>query len=184
MDSLSKTLPGTSGRMKFLPLGFALLLTQCAAPTPPAAPNAAGVAPDFRLQEVSGKAVALRELRGKVVYLDFWYSGCRPCLAEAPASSKLKRAFLGRDVVFLYVSTDTNINQWRQTIDKFALAGPNSVHLFDPEGWHAARAYQVQGFPTYLLISRDGRILSRNAPRPSEGAKTVAALEQALAAEI
>ena len=140
-------------------------------------------APDFRLQEASGATVSLRELRGKVIYLDFWYSGCRPCLAEAPAAGELKRTFLGKDVVFVYISIETVIESWREVIAKHALASPNSVHLFDPEGWHAARAYGVQGFPTYMIIGRDGRVINGMAPRPSDGKKTVAALEQALAAK-
>ena len=43
-----------------------------------------------------------------------------------------------------------------------------------------ARAYGVQSIPAYWLIGRDGRILQKDARRPSEGAKTAAALEAAL----
>ena len=128
----------------------------------------------------TGKAVALQDFRGKVVYVDFWYSGCRPCLAEAPAADRLKRRFLGKDVVFLYISTETVVEGWRASIVAHGLNGPNSVHLIDPEGWHAARSYRVQGFPTYFLIGRDGSLLQRDASRPSAGRATVRAIEQAL----
>ncbi|QKG56657.1 TlpA family protein disulfide reductase [Hymenobacter sp. BRD128] len=138
-------------------------------------------APDFRLMDTAGKAVDLRDLRGKVVYLDFWYSGCRPCLAEAPAADKLKQQFLGKDVVFVYVSIETNVGDWKQAVEKHHLTSSNSVHLIDPEGWHAARAYHVVGFPTYILIGRGGHIWQTEALRPSDGAKTVEALQQALA---
>lgn len=138
-------------------------------------------APDFRLMDTAGKAVALHDLRGKVVYLDFWYSGCRPCLAEAPAADKLKQQFLGQDVVFVYISIETNVDGWKQAVEKHHLASANSVHLIDPEGWHAARAYHVVGFPTYMIIGRDGRIWQTEAPRPSDGSQTVAALKHALA---
>ncbi|RZK40433.1 MAG: TlpA family protein disulfide reductase, partial [Hymenobacter sp.] len=84
--------------------------------------------PDFRLMDTSGRAVALRDLRGKVVYLDFWYSGCRPCLAEAPAAAKLKQQFAGQEVVFVYISIETNVDGWRQAIEKNSLAGPASIH--------------------------------------------------------
>lgn len=139
-------------------------------------------APAFRLIDTAGKAVALQDFNGKVVYLDFWYSGCKPCLAEAPAASTLKQQFLDKDVIFAYISTDTNVGFWRQTIEKFALNSTNSVHLLDPEGWHAARAYHIKGFPTYWIIGRDGRIWQKDAPRPSDGARTVALLKRALAA--
>ena len=138
-------------------------------------------APDFRLQEASGKVVTLQDFRGKVVYLDFWGSWCRPCLAEAPAAAQLKKQFLGRDILFVYISNETYFDGWLKTIEKYALASPNSVHLLDPEGKHAIRAYNVQGYPTYMIISRSGQVVNGMAPRPSDGRKTVAALERARA---
>lgn len=155
---------------------FLLLLSHCLAPTTP--PRT--LAPNFRLQDMRGKAVALQDFRGKVIYLDFWFSQCRPCLAEAPAAERLKKRFKDKEVVFLYISTDVVLDAWREAIAKHALAGPTSVHLCDPEGIHAARAYQVQGFPTYMIISKDGHLLQQDAPRPSAGRATELALEQAL----
>lgn len=139
------------------------------------------LAPEFRLRDASGQAVSLTDFRGKVVYLDFWYSHCAPCLAEAPAATVLKKQFAGREVVFLYVSIDHDAALWQRTLAKHSLAGPNSVHLLDAEGWQAARPFQVSGYPSYWIIGRDGRIWRGDAPRPSAGAATVAALEQALA---
>jgi thiol-disulfide isomerase/thioredoxin len=132
---------------------------------------------------MTGKAVTLQDFRGKIIYVDFWFSQCRPCLAEAPATEQLKKRFIGKDVVFLYISTDVVLADWRKTIATHSLSGPNSVHLLDPQGVHAVQAYQVQGFPTYMIISRDGHILQRDAPRPSAGKATEKALEQALQAK-
>jgi thiol-disulfide isomerase/thioredoxin len=152
-----------------------LFLSQCLTSSTPLA-----LAPNFRLQDMAGKAVALQDFRGKVVYVDFWFSQCIPCLAEAPAAQRLKKRFSDKEVVFLYISTDVVLEAWRAAIAKHALAGPSSVHLFDPEGIQAARAYQVEGFPTYMIISRDGHLLQRDAPRPSDGKAAERALKQAL----
>jgi thiol-disulfide isomerase/thioredoxin len=143
--------------------------------------QAGSLAPGFRLNNTEGKAVTLNDFRGKVVYLDFWYSSCRPCLAEAPAARVLKQKFLGQDVVFLYVSIDQGAALWRRTIATYALDGPNSVHVLDPEGWLAARPFQVPSYPSYWIIGRNGRIRRGDAPRPSAGPETAVALEQALA---
>lgn len=140
-------------------------------------------APDVLLRDETGKAVALHDFRGKVVYVDFWYSNCAPCLAEAPAATTLKKKFLGRDVVFLHISVDADQALWQRTMKKHALASPNSVHLLDPKGAKAATAFAVAGYPTYWIIGRDGLIWRSAAPRPSAGAETVSALEQALAAK-
>jgi peroxiredoxin len=139
------------------------------------------LAPEFSLRDASGKTVALQDFRGKVVYLDFWYSACKPCLAEAPAAVPLKKRFLGREVVFLYISVDQNPETWRRTLKKYPLTGANSVHLLDAKGDKAAKAFQVGSFPNYWIIGRNGRIWQNSAPRPSSGSEVVAALEKALA---
>ncbi|MCR5886401.1 TlpA family protein disulfide reductase [Hymenobacter sp. J193] len=138
-------------------------------------------APAFSLRSAQGKSVTLADFKGKVVYLDFWYSSCRPCLAEAPAAEKLKKQFLGRDVVFLYISVDRKAEEWQQAIRRFTLASSNSVHLLDPGAAKAASAYGVSSFPSYWVIGRDGRIWRGAAPRPSSGPEVVAVLEKALA---
>jgi thiol-disulfide isomerase/thioredoxin len=139
-------------------------------------------APAFSLPDMAGQLVALRELRGKVVYLDFWASWCSPCLAEMPASNALRQRFAGRDVVFVYISIDRQPAAWRQAVAARQLAGPTSVHLRADQEFASAvaQAYEVQSIPSYWLIGRDGRLIQKDAPRPSEGARTVAALEAAL----
>jgi peroxiredoxin len=139
-------------------------------------------APDFTLTDASGKTVSLRELRGKVVYLDFWASWCGPCLAEMPASNELRKQFAGREVAFVYISLDTKPAAWQQAVAARQLAGSNSVHLRADQEFASAvaLAYGVQSIPSYWLIGRDGRLVQNGAPRPSEGAKIAAALEAAL----
>ncbi|MCI1189240.1 TlpA family protein disulfide reductase [Hymenobacter sp. DH14] len=138
-------------------------------------------APAFTLLDNTGKKVSLADLRGKVLYLDFWGTWCAPCLQEMPASIELKQKMNGRDVAFVYISVGDKEEKWQQVLAAQHLLSPNSVHLRSPEGDDVASRYQVQVFPTYWLIGRDGRILTRTAPRPSAGAEAVAAIEQALA---
>ena len=138
-------------------------------------------APAFTLLDNTGKKVSLADLSGKVVYLDFWGTWCAPCLQEMPASIELKQKMVGRDVVFVYISVGDKEDKWQKVLATQNLTSPNSVHLRSPEGDDVANRYQVQVFPTYWLIGRDGRILTRTAPRPSTGAEAMAAIEQALA---
>ncbi|GAB3589472.1 TlpA family protein disulfide reductase [Hymenobacter daeguensis] len=137
-------------------------------------------APAFSLLSSEGKQVSLQDLRGKVVYLDFWGTWCKPCMQEMPASNELKKQFEGRDVAFVYISVGDKTEKWQQVLAAQHLTSPASIHLRSPEGDDTANRYQVQGYPTYWLIGRDGRIITRSAPRPSDGAAAVAAISAAL----
>ena len=105
-----------------------------------------------------------------------------PCIAEAPAGVELKKQFEGRDVVFLYISVDRRVEDWQKSLASHPLTSSNSVHLRDVAGTPDAvqGMYQANAIPDYWLIGRDGRIVQAHAPRPSDGTKTVAAIEAAL----
>ena len=139
-------------------------------------------APDFSATNLDGKIVKLSDLRGKLVYLDFWASWCKPCLHEIPAAKALHAAFRDRaaEVVFLNVSIDRNTAAWRKAIAQHGVEGLN---VRAPGGFEApvAKAYSTSSIPHYLLIGPDGRILDPSAPRPSRGARK--AIEAALGAK-
>jgi peroxiredoxin len=139
-------------------------------------------APAFTLRDNTGKNVALADLRGKVIYLDFWGSWCPPCMKElAGYSHALKDQFAGRDVVFVYISVGDAEAKWQKVLAAQHLTGPSSVHLRQPKDGQVVFDYQINSFPTYWLIDRAGRIIDMQAPPPSAGTKTVAAIERALA---
>jgi len=139
-------------------------------------------APAFTLLDNTGQNVALADLRGKVIYLDFWGSWCPPCMKELTGySHALKAQFAGRDVVFVYISVGDAEAKWQKVLAAQHLTGPSSVHLRQPKDGQVVFDYQINSFPTYWLIDRAGRIIDMQAPPPSAGAKTVAAIERALA---
>ena len=138
-------------------------------------------APAFTLLNHEGRQVSLSDLRGKVVYLDFWGTWCGPCMQEMPASLALRKKFEGRDVAFVYISVGDQEDKWQKVLAAEHLAGPASVHLRSTPQNDVASRYQVSRYPTYWLIGRDGCIINGQAPRPSEGETTVAAINTALA---
>ena len=124
-------------------------------------------APDFTLLDINGNEVSLSDFRGKVVYLKFWASWCGPCMRQVPPAAELKKRMANQpDLVFLYVSIDTDNNAWRSTVDAHGITG---IHMVTPGRERGAPAlYQVKWIPTFYIIGRDGNIFDNRPPQPSE----------------
>jgi len=100
-----------------------------------------------------GSRVSLRDLRGKVVLLDFWASWCAPCRAEAPIIDRVARHHEGKGVVVLGVTT--NDDDWMRAADFVKSHGIGYTTLFD-DGDHVANAFQVRELPTLVVIDAKG----------------------------
>jgi len=124
-------------------------------------------APDFTGRDINGEMVSLSDYRGQVVYLDFWASWCGPCVRELPHAKELKRKMANqRDLVFMYVSIDTDEESWRNTV---RLHGIEGVHMnFPGTGTGAPARFNIKAVPSFFIIGRDGRIFDNKAPRPSD----------------
>ena len=117
------------------------------------------------------------ELKGKVVYVDYWHTGCKPCLEEFEYMPLLKEKFKRhKDLVFLYLGKDRSAPgekfRWKKMIDKKNLSGFHyfmTYKKFDTS-WNESVNDNtiIQAFPHYLIIDRNGKILDNNAPRPSD----------------
>ncbi len=123
-------------------------------------------APEFTLTDINGEEVSLSDFRGQVVYLDFWASWCGPCMQQVPYARELKKRMEDHDdLVFLYISVDTDEEAWRSKVAEENIQG---VHLNVPGFSHEVPAsYNLRGVPTFYLIGRDGNIVDNRPPRPS-----------------
>jgi thiol-disulfide isomerase/thioredoxin len=138
------------------------------------APAQAGDAPpDFSARDISGQAVKLSALKGKVVLLDFWATWCPPCRVEVPHLLAIQRKFKGQDFVLISVSLDRDLQAARQFVKDKAM---DWVHIIDLEaGRELASLYQVEYIPSTFVIGRSGRIEARQL-RGDELAARIAAL--------
>ena len=139
-------------------------------------------APAFTLTDIEGNQVSLSDFVGKVVYLDFWASWCGPCMREVPFAKELKQRMDGEeDLIYLYISVDTDEQAWRNTVAEKEISG---IHVNVPGFDHQVPAsYNLKGVPTFYLIGRDGKIFDNRPPRPSNP-KIDEVLKAALAQEI
>ena len=111
-------------------------------------------APGFALTLFDGQAVALDDLRGKVVFVNFWASWCPPCRAEAPMLEATWRRLQEQGVVFLGVNTQDEEPRARGFLQEFGITFPNGR---DPDG-RIAIDYGVWGLPEAFIVDPAGRI--------------------------
>ncbi|MCB0707615.1 MAG: TlpA family protein disulfide reductase [Saprospiraceae bacterium] len=126
-------------------------------------------APDFSAFNRDGEPVKLSQLKGKKVYIDVWATWCGPCVKEIPSLKALESELHEEDIVFVSVSIDKEADKekWLSFIAKEELQG---VQLMAKDDWKSdvASAYNIKGIPRFLLIDSEGKIISANAPRPSD----------------
>jgi len=109
-------------------------------------------AADWELKGLDGKTHPLAEYRGKVVVLDFWYRGCGWCIKAMPQLNALTEDFAGRPVAVLGMNTDGNETDAKFVVDAMGLKYSTLRAQGIPE------KYGVQGFPTFILIDREGKV--------------------------
>jgi thiol-disulfide isomerase/thioredoxin len=126
--------------------------------------NAAGVArrgrvaPAFALPRVDGTpgTLALTDLRGKVVLLDFWATWCAPCLEMLPTMEQLYGEFHARGVEFVGINSD-GPSSTEQDVREFLRRRPISYPVVIDEGDVGGR-YDVTALPHLVVLGRDGAI--------------------------
>ena len=109
--------------------------------------------------------VSLSDFHGKVVVVDVWATWCGPCRKEVPYLVKLEKE--GKDVVFIGVSVDEKKDhqKWLDVLDQEGLAG---VQLF-AGGWgQIVKDYKIKGIPRFMVFDQEGKVVTINAPRPSD----------------
>lgn len=118
--------------------------------------NAAGWSPGTPLPNLSqfGLDGTLPNLKGKVVYLDFWASWCAPCKASFPVLNRWQQSFQSKGLVVLAVSVDESPALMNAFLQKLNVSF-SSVH--DTKHSLIAAA-DVSTMPTAFLIDRKGTI--------------------------
>jgi peroxiredoxin len=146
--------------MTGLRLGFALVVAFSLAAcgeraAPPIEPGLA--APGFALPRLGGGELALRELRGKVVLVNFWATWCAPCEKEMPAMQRLYARLAPLGLELVAVSEDDGSEVVERFRERLGLSFPIAL---DPKHEAAAR-YQSYRYPESFLIDRNGVLVAR-----------------------
>ncbi|MGA9119966.1 MAG: thioredoxin-like domain-containing protein [Bacteroidota bacterium] len=123
-------------------------------------------APDFPtgLQWLNtDRPISLRELRGKIVLLDFWTYCCINCMHVIPDLKRLEAAYPAELVVIgvhsAKFTTEQGTENIREAILRYGIHHP-VVNDKDFEVWNA---YAAHAWPTFILIDPDGKVYGRHS---------------------
>jgi len=118
-------------------------------------------APEFALQDIQGHAVRLSALRGRVVLLNFWFSGCLPCRHETPDLITLYRLYARQGLEILAMNLDDIMipaeghGPLGAFLKEFPV--PYPVVMVDNKTYEAYGDIPVQ--PISFLVDRNGTIV-------------------------
>jgi len=111
------------------------------------------LAPDFMLTTFEGEDIALADLEGKVVVLNFWASWCLECELEAAELQAAWEMYEPRgDVIFLGVAWVDSDKKAREYVDEFGITYPNGHDL----GTRMEQAFRITGVPETFIIDGEG----------------------------
>ena len=117
------------------------------------------------LVDSKGQKVDFSTFKGKYVYIDVWASWCAPCCKEVPYLQALEKEMEGGDVVFVSVSTDTDVEAWKA---KMVALNMHGNQLLDRDN-ELCKRLNVGGIPFFVIYDKEGKLHTYGAMRPSTG---------------
>jgi peroxiredoxin len=119
---------------------------------------------DFTLTDLQGKSWTLKDLRGKVVLVNFWATWCPPCRKEMPDLDALYQKFRDQGLVVLAIS-DEDAGKVKPFIDERKISYPI---LLDP-GRKVNGLFSVEGIPKSFVYDRDGKLVAQSIDMRTRG---------------
>ncbi|MEO9571143.1 MAG: TlpA disulfide reductase family protein [Polaribacter sp.] len=108
--------------------------------------------PNFSFRTIDGRKIKSKDLLGKVVVLNFWFTTCPPCKKEIPDLNRLKKEFEGKDVEFLAIALDEEYK-----IASFLKKIPFTYEIVDSGSWLKSK-FDVTAYPSNIIIDKKGVI--------------------------
>jgi len=112
-------------------------------------------APAFSLMTADGKTMALADLRGRVVYVDFWASWCAPCRRSFPWMNEMQQRYADHGLTIIAV----NVDRRRADAEQFLQINTARFAVVYDDRGATPQAYSVKGMPSSYLINARGTVV-------------------------
>lgn len=114
-------------------------------------------APDFILPDLKGQMKSLSNYKGKVVFLNFWATWCKPCREEMPSMQELYTALMGKNFEILAVSIDKGKPEVEKFVKEYGLTFP----ILHDRKSKVKEVYKTTGVPETFIIDQNGMIAEK-----------------------
>lgn len=109
---------------------------------------------NFQLANAKGEVISLADLKGKVVFLNFWATWCPPCIAEMPSIQVLHHKFKNdKEVLILTVEVEGKIDKANQFMKRKNLNLP----IYYPQSTIPTEIFKGN-LPTTIILDKEGNI--------------------------
>ena len=96
--------------------------------------------------------------KGKVVYLDFWASWCKPCRESFPWMNGLLSKYPSDKFTVITINLDAEASEMQRFLDKI----PAQFDIYHDASGSIAEKFQLEGMPTSYLIDSNGKVVSKH----------------------
>jgi thiol-disulfide isomerase/thioredoxin len=141
----------------------------------------------FQQEGIDGLEVNTKNMAGKVVLLDFWGSWCVPCRKSHPELKAVYERYKERGFEIIGISNEAvagtkskpeQIDRWKKAVEEDGI--PWKQVLYDPSINDIVKTYDINGYPTKILIDTQGKIVLRLLGVSERHSKTLEAKLQEL----
>lgn len=133
-------------------LALSLLLAACAATVPLPALDGTEEAPDITLPTPDGETLSLADLRGQVVFVNFWATYCPPCVAEMPDLQKAYETLEDENFVILGVNVEEHPDVVKAFVEENGITFPIVIS----DDGTINPTFDLRVMPTTWFIDADG----------------------------
>jgi len=110
----------------------------------------------------------LNKYKGNILYIDFWASWCVPCRKGIPYSARLGNTLKDKNFVVIFISIDEGLSKWKNAMRENGIDSKNSFIIPNWKTSEIIKRFKVNLIPRYMLIGKNGQIVSDDAPSPED----------------
>lgn len=127
-------------------------------------------APAFTGEDLNGNIFSLSQMRGKVVYLNFWASWCSACLKKIELFNDYAPELNRQGIEIVNISIDESTSVWQNSVLERSIQGRNLLASSGHER-NIAQLYDVEAVPQYFIIGKNGAFAEKAPSNQPEDIK-------------